>query len=48
MKPFDSINPIVLTNDVKLIAGHGRIQVAKRLGMQLSPSFPSVRSKKLN
>ena len=48
MKPFDSINPIVLTNDIKLIAGHGRIQVAKRLGMQLSPSFPSVRTKKRN
>jgi ParB-like chromosome segregation protein Spo0J len=48
MKPFDFINPILLTDDFKVVPGHGRFQAARLLGKQVNRSSPSVRSKKLN
>src|SRR6266478_2872808 len=37
IKRFGFTNPILVTNDFEVIAGHGRLQAAKSLGMQLVP-----------
>jgi DNA modification methylase len=37
IKRFGFINPILVTNDFEVVAGHGRLQAAKSLGMQLVP-----------
>jgi hypothetical protein len=37
---FGCINPILVTNDFEVVAGHGRLQAAKSLGMQLVPVVP--------
>src|SRR6267154_4903219 len=34
---FGFINPILVTNNFEVVAGHGRLQAAKSLGMQLVP-----------
>jgi DNA modification methylase len=36
-KRFGFINPILVTDDFEVVAGHGRLQAAKSLGMQLVP-----------
>src|ERR1700676_2381189 len=37
IKRFGFINPILVTDDFEVVAGHGRLQAAKSLGMQLVP-----------
>src|SRR5258706_7565094 len=37
IKRFGFTNPILVTDDFEVIAGHGRLQAAKSLGMQLVP-----------
>ncbi len=37
IKRFGFVNPILVTDDFEVIAGHGRLQAAKVLGMQLVP-----------
>ncbi len=37
IKRFGFINPIIVTDDFEVVAGHGRLQAAKSLGMQLVP-----------
>src|SRR5882724_8276496 len=37
IKRFGFVNPILVTDDFEVIAGHGRLQAAKLLGMQLVP-----------
>jgi ParB-like chromosome segregation protein Spo0J len=37
IKRFGFTNPILVTNDFEVVAGHGRLQAAKSLGMQLVP-----------
>ena len=37
IKRFGFVNPILVTNDFEVVAGHGRLQAAKSLGMQLVP-----------
>src|SRR5260370_23142597 len=37
IKRFGFINPIIVTEDFEGVAGHGRLQAAKSLGMQLVP-----------
>jgi len=37
IKRFGFTNPILVTDDFEVIAGHGRLQAAKVLGMQLVP-----------
>jgi DNA modification methylase len=37
IKRFGFTNPILITNDFEVVAGHGRLQAAKSLGMQLVP-----------
>ena len=38
IKRFGFTNPILVTDDFEVIAGHGRLQAAKSLGMQLVPA----------
>jgi DNA modification methylase len=40
IKRFGFINPILVTDDFEVVAGHGRLQAAKSLGMQLVPVVP--------
>src|SRR5260370_39470057 len=40
IKRFGFINPILVTDDFEVVAGHGRRQAAKTLGMQLVPVVP--------
>src|SRR5713101_1119173 len=37
IKRFGFINPIIVTDDFEVVAGHGRLEAAKSLGMQLVP-----------
>jgi DNA modification methylase len=37
IKRFGFTNPILVTNDFEVVAGHGRLQAAKSLGLQLVP-----------
>ncbi len=37
IKRFGFTNPILVTDDFEVVAGHGRLQAAKSLGMQLVP-----------
>jgi ParB-like chromosome segregation protein Spo0J len=37
IKRFGFTNPILVTNDFEVVAGHGRLQAAKSLGMKLVP-----------
>jgi hypothetical protein len=37
IKRFGFINPILVTDDFEVVAGHGRLEAAKSLGMQLVP-----------
>src|SRR3984893_5940485 len=37
IKRFGFTNPILVTDDFEVVAGHGRLQAAKALGMQLVP-----------
>src|ERR1700716_3418855 len=37
IKRFGFINPILVTDDFEVVAGHGRLAAAKSLGMQLVP-----------
>jgi ParB-like chromosome segregation protein Spo0J len=37
IKRFGFINPVLVTDDFEVVAGHGRLQAAKSLGMQLVP-----------
>jgi DNA modification methylase len=37
IKRFGFINPILVTDDFEVVAGHGRLRAAKSLGMQLVP-----------
>jgi DNA modification methylase len=37
IKRFGFINPIIITDDFEVVAGHGRLEAAKSLGMQLVP-----------
>jgi DNA modification methylase len=37
IKRFGFTNPILVTDDFEVIAGHGRLQAAKSIGMQLVP-----------
>src|SRR3979411_1428750 len=37
IKRFGFTNPILITDDFEVVAGHGRLQAAKSLGMQLVP-----------
>src|SRR5467141_3147943 len=37
IKRFGFINPIIVTDDFEVVAGHGRLESAKSLGMQLVP-----------
>src|SRR5438874_9437738 len=40
IKRFGFTNPILVTDDFEVIAGHGRLAAAKLLGMQLVPIVP--------
>src|SRR3954463_13521285 len=40
IKRFGFTNPILVTDDFEVIAGHGRLQAAKSAGMQLVPIVP--------
>jgi ParB-like chromosome segregation protein Spo0J len=37
IKRFGFTNPILVTDDFEVVAGHGRLQAAKSLGMKLVP-----------
>jgi DNA modification methylase len=37
IRRFGFINPILVTDDFEVVAGHGRLEAAKSLGMQLVP-----------
>jgi ParB-like chromosome segregation protein Spo0J len=37
IKRFGFTNPILVTDDFEVVAGHGRLQAAKSLGMNLVP-----------
>src|SRR5882724_2638439 len=40
IKRFGFTNPILVTDDFEVVAGHGRLQAAKSLGMKLVPVIP--------
>jgi DNA modification methylase len=40
IKRFGFTNPILVTDDFEVVAGHGRLQAAKSLGMRLVPVIP--------
>jgi ParB-like chromosome segregation protein Spo0J len=44
MKSFGFVNPLLIDEDNQVIAGHGRLEAANRLGL---PTVPVVRVKHL-
>jgi hypothetical protein len=39
LKEFGFVNPVIIDSDNKIIAGHGRLMAAKRLGLELVPTI---------
>ena len=42
IKRFGFTNPILVTDDFEVVAGHGRLEAAKSLGMNLVPVVASL------
>lgn len=38
IQKFGFLNPLLIDHDYNLIAGHGRVQAAKKLGLKTVPS----------